>query len=217
MLVTRVPGALREGHALSSKSARSLCSSAPARDLPRPRKWNATVQAGVCRSRLAGSRCGNAPLKPTQPAFPFRGRVPALRWKPHWRARIHGSQGVSARRIRLQKSANDAEVQRSTSPWQRGVWTGTQSPWRSQEVHGVAKASTTGTVVAKPRRRVGPSRMPEMASRGGGLRQMEVIPGRLSDRSFTRAVFKAALAALEGHVHARASRAPRGRRQGCQR
>lgn len=59
--------------------------------------------------------------------------------------------------------------------------------------------------------------MSERASRGEGRRQMKGIPGRLSGLSFTRAILKAILAALEDHVHARASRAPRERRQGCQR
>jgi hypothetical protein len=49
---------------------------------------------------------------------------------------------------------------------------------------------------------VGPSRVSERASRGKGLRKMEGIPGRLSGRSFTRAVLKTVLAALRGQVRA---------------
>jgi len=181
-------GSTRRARAIV-KSARSPSSSAPARDLLRPRKWNTTVKAGVCRSRLAGFACEDRRLV-----------------------------GVSARRIRLQKSANDAEVQRSAIPVAKERVDGDPSSVllarEARSSKGVDNRHCGGKATGAG---VGPSRVSERASRGEGLRKMEDIPGRLSGRSFTRAVLKAILAALMGQVHARASREPWERRQGCQR
>jgi len=105
-------------------------------------------------------------------------------------------EGVSARRIGCRSRRTTPRSREARFPWQRGAWTGTQAPWCSQGLRGAGKASITGTVVAKPRRRGSLSRVSERAPRGEDLRKMEGIPGRLTSRSFTRAVLKATLAAL---------------------
>jgi len=121
---------------------------------------------------------------------------------------------------RLQKSANDAEVQRSATPRGKGA------RGRGPKLHGfrnscgtrgAAKASTTGTVAAKPRRRGRPE--PDVRKGVAGRRSSQ--DGRHSGSFFGSFVhaggLKAALAALTSNVHARASRGVWERRQGCQR
>jgi len=147
---TRVPGTPRGGHARHRQErAARLRSSVPARDLLLPRKRNATCEAGACKSRLAGPRCGNASAAANATGIGWCRRVAGR--KLHSRARIDGSSGVLARRIRLQKSANDVEVQRSVSP--AGCGARGQEPSSHglrKESRGSAKASTTSTAVAKP-------------------------------------------------------------------
>jgi len=111
--VTRVPGAPREGDALSSRARARLSSSAPARDLLRPRKWTATAKVGACRLRLASVRGSMA------------------------------RQGVSARRIRLQKSANDVEVQRSAIPRGKGA------RGRGPKLPGARKSANSSGVASR--------------------------------------------------------------------
>jgi len=95
-------------------------------------------------------------------------------------------------------------------PWQGGAWTGTQAPRFSQELRGAAKASTSGTVVAKPRRRGRPE--PDVRKGIAGRRSSRDgrHPGSSLESSVHAGGLKAALAALTSLVHARASRA-RGR------
>jgi len=183
------------------KCARPLPSRAPARDLLRPRKWNATVEAGVCRLRLAGSRCGNAPRRPTQPASLVAGCSEAKASLACEDRRLVGCVRASNSVAEVCERRRGSE--KRDFPWQGGAWTGAQA-------RGARKSSA-----AQQRRRqpapgwqsrgagVGQSRMSERASRGEGLRKMEDIPGRLSGRSFTRAVLKTVLAALT-NLHARA-------------
>jgi len=128
-------GSTRRARAIV-KSARLPSSSAPARDLLRPRKWNATVKAGTCGSRLAGSGCGNAPMKSTQPASSScRVGAGSSEAKASLACEDRRLVGVSARRIRLQKSANDAEVQRSVTSLGKGA------RGREPKLHGDRKSS----------------------------------------------------------------------------
>lgn len=115
-------GSTRRARAIV-KSARSPSSSAPARDLLRPRKWNATVKAGACRLRLAGSRCGNAPRSQRSRHYlVVLPRATGRRQRGESLARARGStaRGCVRASNRLQKSANDAEVQRSAIPLAKG-------------------------------------------------------------------------------------------------
>jgi hypothetical protein len=107
------------------------------------------AKAGACKSRFAGPRCGNASAAANATGIGWCQRVAGR--KPHSRARIDGSSGVLARRIRLQKSANDVEVQRSVSPAGCGA-RGQEPSSRGlrKESRGSAKASITSTAVAKP-------------------------------------------------------------------
>jgi hypothetical protein len=76
---------------------------------------------------------------------------------------------------KLQKSANDAEVQRSVTPrWQRDTWTGTQPPKAPQGSRGGAKASDASTAVAKPWR----WKKPEPDARKGVAGQGFSLDGR---------------------------------------
>ncbi len=98
--------------------AARLHSSAPARDLPCPRKWS-TVRAShreqvVARRPPMRRRIAEADATGIGWCRRAAGR------KPHSRARIEGSTGVPARRFRLQKSASDAEAQRSVTPLAAG-------------------------------------------------------------------------------------------------
>jgi hypothetical protein len=107
------------------------------------------AKAGACKSRLAGPRCGNAPAAANATGIGWCRRVAGR--KPHSRARIDGSSGVPVRRIRLQKSANVVEVQRSVSSAGCGArGQGPSSHGLRKEARGSAKASITSTAVAKP-------------------------------------------------------------------
>lgn len=125
-------------------------------------------------------------------------------------------EGVSARRIRLQKSANDAEVQRSAIPLAKGRVDGdpnslvlARAPWGGKGVdsrYRGGKATAPGRSEPGVRKGIA-GRRPSQDGRH---------PGSSQGRSFTRAVLKATLAALEGQVRASVTW-PLGERQGCQR
>jgi hypothetical protein len=212
-----VPGAPRGGHARHRQErAARLRSSVPARDLLLPRKRNAT-----CESR----RVRVAARRPTVRQRIGRANATGIGWcrrvaerKLHSRARIDGSSGVPVRLIRLQKSANDVEVRRSVLPAGNGA-RGREPSSRGlrKESRGSAKASTTGTAVAKPWSRG----RPEPGAREGVAGQRSSPDGR-HPRSFIGSFVhangsRAVSAASAELVNARASRGTRGRRQGCQR
>jgi len=103
-------------------------------------------------------------------------------------------------------------------PWQGDAWTGTQAPRFSQESPGAPKASITGAAVAKLRCRGRPE--PDARKDIAGQRvfaRWQDTSGRLFGTLVHASVLRATSAAPEWLMRARASRAPRGRRQGCQR
>jgi len=214
---TRVPGTPRGGHARHRQErAARLRSSVPTRDPLLRASGTRRAKAGVCGWRLAGPRCGNASAAANATGIGWCQRV--ARRKPHSRARIDGSSGVPVRRIRLQKSANVVEVQRSVSPAGCGArGQGPSSHGLRKEARGSAKASITSTAVAKPRSRG----RPEPGAREGVAGQRFSSDGR-HPRSFIGSFVhadgsRAVSAALAELMNARASRETRGRRQGCQR
>jgi hypothetical protein len=115
----------------------------------------------------------------------------------HSRARVDSSKGVPARRLRLQKSANDVEASTSALPQATGRVDGgpcSRDPARGRTG---SKTSTTSAAVAKPRRWEGRSRALERAPPGEDLCSMEGISGRHSARLVHASVSAAASAALE--------------------
>lgn len=212
--VTRVPGAPRGGHARPKRAAR-LCSSAPARDLPRPREWNAT-----CESRRVRIAARRPPVRRRTAAANATGigwcRRAAGR-KPHSRARVERSSGVPARRIRLQKSASDAEAPRSALPrWQRGCVHESPActdPKGSAQVKGVDDRCRGGQAARRPR--------PEPDAREGVAGRRSSTDGRYSGSSPPPYVHadgaRTISAAPTGAMVARASSHTRERRQGYQR
>lgn len=153
--------------------AARLRSSAPARDLLLRASGTRRAKAGACGSRLAGPRCGNASEAANATGIGWCRRVAGR--KLHSRVRIDGSSGVLARRIRLQKSANNVEVQRSVIPGGNGA-RGQEPSSRGlrKESRGGAKASITGTAVAKPWSRG----RPEPGAREGVAGQRSSPDGR---------------------------------------
>ncbi len=161
------------------------------------------AQAGVCSSRFAGPPCGNA----------RRANATGIGWcrrvagrKLHSRARIDGSSGVPVRQSRLQKSANDAEVQRSVlTRWQRDTWTGTRVPgFSARNPLGAQKRRTPAPRWPSRSAGTGRSRALERALRGKGLRSMEGTSGRLESRLVHASGRKATSAALS-RIRGRAS------------
>jgi hypothetical protein len=212
-----VPGTPRGGHARHRQErAARLRSSVPTRDPLLRASGIRRAKAGVCGWRLAGPRCGNTPAAANATGIGWCRRVAGR--KPHSRARIDGSSGVPVRRIRLQKSANVVEVQRSVLPVGNGArGQGPSSRGLRKESRGSAKASRTSTAVAKP----WSWESPEPGAREGVAGQRSSPDGR-HPRSFIGSFVhangsRAVSAASAELVNARASRGTRGRRQGCQR
>lgn len=141
---------MRRARATSSNSARCLRSGASARALPRPRKWNASRAKAACAER--GSQALDAATHRRADATGTGWCRRAAGLTPHSRARIDGSQGVPARRYRLQKSASDAETQEKRGRWQRARERGS-SPNGSERTRSSGRSSTAGGAVATPRRR----------------------------------------------------------------
>jgi len=214
---TRVPGTPRGGHARHRQErAARLRSSVPTRDPLLRASGTRRAKAGTCGSRLAGRRCGNAPAAANATGIGWCRRVAGR--KPHSRARIDGSSGVPVRRIRLQKSANVVEVQRSVSSAGCGArGQGPSSRGLRKEARGSAKASITSTAVAKPWSRG----RPEPDAREGVAGQRFSSDGRHSQVVHrlvrSRGRVEGGLGGPCGAHDARASRETRGRRQGCQR
>jgi hypothetical protein len=131
-----MPGAPREGHARyrpRTRGSPSLERSGPQPALPRKR--GAMVKALVwwvaARRPPARQRGGAANATGIGWCRRVAGR------KPHSRARNERSQGVPARRFRLQKSASGAWVQRSASPVGSGArGRGPQLPAASRKGSG---------------------------------------------------------------------------------
>jgi hypothetical protein len=169
-----VPGTPRGGHARHRQErAARLRSSVPARDLLFRASGTRRAKAGACKSRLAGPRCGNASAAANATGIGWCQRVAGR--KPHSRARIDGSSGVPVRRIRLQKSANVVEVQRSVLPVGNGArGQGPSSRGLRKESRGSAKASRTSTAVAKP----WSWESPEPGAREGVAGQRFLLDGR---------------------------------------
>jgi len=114
-------GSTRRARAIV-KSARSPSSSAPARDLLRPRKWNATVKAGAgCGSQALGAATHPRSQR-SRHYLVVLPRATGRRRRGESLARARGStaRGCVRASNRLQKSANDAEVQRSAIPLAKG-------------------------------------------------------------------------------------------------
>jgi len=132
--VTRMPGAQREGHARCRPRTRgspSLERSGPQPAVPRERGTGAqaSVWQVAVRRPPARQRGGEANATGIGWCRRVAGR------KPHSCARIERSQGVPARRFRLQKSASGAWVQRSVSPVGNGArGRGPQPPAESARV-----------------------------------------------------------------------------------
>jgi len=139
--------------------------------------------------------------------------------KLHSRAKIDGSTGVPVRQLRLQKSANDAEVQRSVpTRWQRDTWTGTRTPRFSarspQGFKSVGRQHRGGQAAELEQAGAGRSKERCGAKVFARWKAPRVVSMAVS---FTRAVGGRPRRPPGGFVHARASRTTRGRRQGCQR
>jgi len=144
------------------------------------------AKAVAYRPWLAGSRCGDAsPGRRNR-----RPRVPAGSGDEsvHSRARIDGSKGVPARRIRLQKSSSEAEVQTSAiSRWQRGAWTGIQPACLCKEAggcKGIVKRRRGGQAAAPGKARAGRPRGRRGARVLDRWKALQAVPPA---RSFTRA------------------------------
>jgi len=134
--VTRVPEAPREGHAhIVQERAARLCSSASARDLSRPRKWNASH----------ASRC----IQVAARRLPVRQRIAeanatGIGWcrrvagrKLHSRARVDSSKGVPARRIQVAEVGKRRRgSKKRDSRWQRGTWTGARPSGARKGIRG---------------------------------------------------------------------------------
>jgi len=200
-------GAPTRGRAIWSRARAHLCSSAPARDLFRPRKWNATVKADACRSRFAGLSRGNARVGQRNHHLFGGGSSGA---KASLACEESTARRVCPRiEIRLQKSANDTEVQRSALPRQRRRVDGNPG-FRSfarmaSGSKGVDNRYRGGKATAPGKARAG---CPKGHRRGEGLRKMEGIPGRHSGSFVHAGDLQATLAAPANHVYAQASRGP---------
>lgn len=138
--------------------------------------------------------------------------------KLHSRAKIDGSKGVPVCRNRLQKSASDAEVQRSATPVGSGARERGPGLRRSREgLVGGEKASTTLLVAAKPRRRG----KPEPDVRKGVAGQRFSLdgrhPGAPSGSYRSRGRVGGALGGSREAGNVRTWPVARERRQGCQR
>jgi len=140
--------------------------------------------------------------------------------KPHSRAKSDSSLGVPARRHWLQKSANDAQVQRSTTRWQTERVNEDQGPKDAfqKKPNWDSKASTIGTAVAKPRCR----ERPEPGVRKDVAGQRFSRDGRHSRSILWSARSRESCGGGLGDsrgvsVNVRTVTALRERRQGCQR
>jgi len=89
-------------------------------------------------------------------------------------------------------------------PWHRGTPTGAQSSWCFQELHGLAKASTTGSVVAKPRRRGRPEPGVRKGIAGRRLSQDGSHPGSSLGSLVHAGGLEDGLGGSQGCEHARA-------------
>jgi len=181
---------------LGANTRRARATSSRARGLPSlersgpwsvlPRKRSAPGdEPARDGSRLAGLRCGDALVRPTQPASLDAGE----QWgaSSHSRARNDGSQGVPACRIRLQKSTNDAEASRGALRWQGSARTGAQPEPRPQGRGEGSKRVESGPPWQQNHdARKGSSLAPERASRGEGLRPMEGTLGHSFSSSRSR-------------------------------
>jgi len=122
------PGARDVTRRVRATSSRARASPSLERLGPRfvlPRKWIAARESR--RKRIAARRppSGQPDDGPTQPASVGAG---VKRSESSTRVRgLAARSGVPARRLRLQKSTNDAEAQRSANPaGKRVAWTGAQ-------------------------------------------------------------------------------------------
>jgi len=163
--MTRVPGLYEEGARTSSRACARLRSGAPARELLRPRKWNAVAQAFAVQ--IAARRP------------PFRAAATHREGRLRNRSfdRRSGVKALLAREDRqlvgcVRASNSVAEVgerrraQRSVLPVARGCVDGSPTSRFSKEIREAQEASITSTVVAKPWGWGGQSRMSERASPG---------------------------------------------------
>jgi len=185
--VTRVPEApTRRARATSSNSA------------PRPSLERFGPRLALSTSVERGMRKPSRASRGSQAldaATHRRANATGIGWcrraagrEPHSRAKIGGSPGVPARRYRLQKSASDAETQRSATPLATDRVNG-----------GRARTDPRGPARAKGRRRPasrwphrGAGTRPEPGARKGVAGRRLSIDGRhlgsfLQHASFTRA------------------------------
>jgi len=198
---TRVPGAQpSRARATSSRARASPCSSVPARDLRRPRKWN-ELRASRLVQVAARKAPGAATLR--------RGRrnrhrlVPASSGaKVPLACEDRRLDGCARASNRLQKSANGVEAQRSAIPGGNGARGRGPSPGRCPQGNLTeAKTSRTSAAVAKPRG-MGKAR----SGRSRGRCRVTVFARWKAPTvvwllaPFTRAGRKAASAAPAGHV-----------------
>jgi len=211
----RCPRRNEEGTRASSKSAQLAFTRALRSTIcPVHASGTRRAQAVACRSWLAGFRCGNA-------SRGQRNRHPLVPASSGAKASLACEDrtlvGCARASFQLQKSASDAEAQRSVSPVGNGPRGRGPGPLGSERLRAGEKASTTSIAVAKLRCR----RRPEPGVRKSVAGRWFLTDGRhlgsLANtlRSHGR---EAAVSAASTVAHSRERNGLSWkRRQGCQR